>query len=109
MQNVNLVTESLFLKMKPKINNVITSVTFALSYEEHTLQINYGDIQKVLEQKEIKNPTIQQVSQAIIQIRQSKLPNPQELGNSGSFFKNPIVSKEFFLTFTGKISSNALL
>ena len=68
--------ESIF-KNEAKDKYVITSVTFALSYEEHTLQINYGDIQKVLEQEEIKKPTIQQVSQAIIQIRQSKLPNPQ--------------------------------
>ena len=93
--------ESIF-KNEAKDKYVITSVTFAFSYEKHTLQINYGDIQKVLEQEEIKNPTIQQVSQAIIQIRQSKLPNPQELGNSGSFFKNPIVSKEFFSTLQEK-------
>ncbi|MDO4880879.1 MAG: UDP-N-acetylmuramate dehydrogenase [Capnocytophaga sp.] len=93
--------ESIF-KNEAKDKYVITSVTFRLSSENHILHINYGDIQKKLSEKNIKNYTIQDVAQAIITIRQSKLPNPALLGNSGSFFKNPIVRKDFFLELQKK-------
>lgn len=70
----------------------ISSVTFKLSKVGfHQLHLDYGAIQTVLKERDIKNPTIQDVSDAVIQIRQSKLPNPAEIGNSGSFFKNPII------------------
>lgn len=74
---------------------IIVSVTFKL-YKAHNYQvaISYGAIQEVLKVKNIFEPTIQDVSAAVIEIRQSKLPNPKEIGNSGSFFKNPIVDRE---------------
>ncbi len=53
------------------------------------LQLAYGDIQKTLAEMQITLPTPREVSQAVIKIRQSKLPNPAEIGNAGSFFKNP--------------------
>ena len=49
-----------------------------------------------MEKENITNPTIREVSNAVIAIRQSKLPNPKELGNSGSFFKNPIILKAYY-------------
>ena len=55
----------------------------------HVLHTDYGDIQKVLKEKAINNPSIQDISNAVIQIRQSKLPDPSVIGNAGSFFKNP--------------------
>ena len=63
------------------------------------LRTSYGAIQEVLDTKKITSPTIKNISEAVIAIRQSKLPNPKELGNSGSFFKNPVVSLEIFNAF----------
>ena len=57
------------------------------------LNTSYGAINSLLEQKGIENPTVKDVSKAVIEIRQSKLPDPAELGNAGSFFKNPLVDK----------------
>ncbi|XLS28305.1 UDP-N-acetylmuramate dehydrogenase [Flavobacteriaceae bacterium M23B6Z8] len=75
---------------------VITSVTFKLSKHKHQINTSYGAIEKELAERNIDTPTIQDVSNAVIAIRQSKLPNPAEIGNSGSFFKNPVVSKSQF-------------
>ncbi len=75
---------------------IITSVTFKLSKRHHKLHINYGTIRNQLDIWGITNPSIQEVSKAVIAIRESKLPNPKNIGNSGSFFKNPIVSKAHY-------------
>jgi UDP-N-acetylmuramate dehydrogenase len=56
------------------------------------VNVSYGAIQKILDNKEISQPTIKDVSDTIIGIRESKLPNPKEIGNAGSFFKNPVIS-----------------
>lgn len=79
--------ESVF-KNKFKGKYIIVSVTFKLS-KNPVLNYSYGAIQEVLHQKGITQPTIQDVSNAVIEIRKSKLPDPKELGNAGSFFKNP--------------------
>ena len=72
---------------------VITSVTFKLS-KNPVVNTQYGAIQEQLKAMGIEGtPTIKEVSDAVIAIRQSKLPDPKEIGNSGSFFKNPIVSE----------------
>lgn len=75
---------------------IITNVTFKLTKNQHKLNTSYGAIQAELNQQNIKHPTIKDVSDAVITIRQSKLPNPKEIGNSGSFFKNPVISTEHF-------------
>jgi UDP-N-acetylmuramate dehydrogenase len=69
----------------------IKSVTLKLS-KKPVLHLAYGAIQETLDKKGIKNPTIKDVSNAVIDIRTSKLPDPAVLGNSGSFFKNPVIS-----------------
>ena len=79
-------------KNKVKGKYIITSVTFKLSKKNHQLYTKYGSINEALEESGIINPTIQEVSNAVIKIRQQKLPDPKELGNSGSFFKNPVIS-----------------
>jgi UDP-N-acetylmuramate dehydrogenase len=58
------------------------------------IKTQYGDIQATLDGWGIEKPTIHDISKAVIQIRESKLPNPAEIGNCGSFFKNPVVSSE---------------
>lgn len=87
--------ESIF-KHEFKDQYIITSVVFKLTKQQHKINISYGDIAAELTKKEIVVPTLIDVSNAIIAIRQSKLPDPKELGNSGSFFKNPIIPKSDF-------------
>jgi UDP-N-acetylmuramate dehydrogenase len=73
---------------------VICSVDLRLS-KRPVLNTSYGAIQEKLEG--IVNPTIRDVSNAVIAIRRSKLPDPAQIGNAGSFFKNPVVSYGHFL------------
>ena len=83
-------------KSKLKGQYIITSVRFRLSKKDHQLNTDYGAIKSELEKQGVSTPTIQNVSNAVIAIRRSKLPDPNEIGNSGSFFKNPIISKAHF-------------
>lgn len=75
---------------------IITSVTFKLTSKDHNINTAYGAISDTLVAKGISNPTIKEVSDAVIEIRQSKLPDPKEIGNSGSFFKNPTINQAAF-------------
>ncbi len=84
--------ESIF-KNELKGEYLICRVAFRLS-KKHTVKTSYGAIEDELESMGINHPTIKNVSQAVINIRQSKLPDPNKIGNAGSFFKNPIVSME---------------
>ena len=86
--------DSIF-KRSAKGKYLITAVLFQLQHQA-TPKINYGDIQKVLEAEQITHPTPLDVSKAVIKIRQSKLPNPEEIGNAGSFFKNPVIDLALF-------------
>lgn len=79
---------------------IIVSVTFKLSKNNHILNTSYGAINTILE--EVKNPTIKDVSDAVIAIRESKLPDPKKIGNSGSFFKNPIINNADFILLKEK-------
>lgn len=87
--------ESIF-KQDIKGKYVITSVNLELTKDNHQLHTEYGIIKNELLANGIKSPTIKDISNAVIAIRQSKLPDPKEIGNSGSFFKNPIISVEEF-------------
>ncbi|WP_338732935.1 UDP-N-acetylmuramate dehydrogenase [Mangrovimonas cancribranchiae] len=87
--------ESVF-KQNAKGKYIITSVCFSLTKSKHNLHTGYGAITAQLEKMDVKKPTISHVSKAVIAIRESKLPNPKEIGNSGSFFKNPIITKPHF-------------
>ncbi|GAA4277642.1 UDP-N-acetylmuramate dehydrogenase [Aquimarina mytili] len=83
-------------KNEAKGKYIITSVVFKLSKNEHILNTSYGAIEHALTDKGITNPSIKDVSEAVIEIRKSKLPDPAEIGNSGSFFKNPVISINHF-------------
>jgi UDP-N-acetylmuramate dehydrogenase len=74
---------------------VICDVVFKLT-KKHVVKIGYGAIKEQLTLHGINEPTIRDVSNAVIAIRSSKLPDPNEMGNAGSFFKNPVVGKSFF-------------
>ena len=87
--------ESIF-KNEAKDQFIITSVIYKLTKRNHKINTSYGDITAELAKNNVTIPTLKDVSNAVIAIRQSKLPDPKELGNSGSFFKNPILLKSDF-------------
>ena len=86
--------ESVF-KGKYKGKYIILSVTFKLKVDGE-VDIKYGAIGQQLKAKDISVPSAKDVSDAVIAIRKSKLPDPSLIGNSGSFFKNPIILKSHF-------------
>jgi UDP-N-acetylmuramate dehydrogenase len=85
-----------FFKQEGKGRYIITAVELKLSRTAHKLATSYGAIQDELDRRGIPEPTPADVAQAVIAIRQSKLPDPGVLGNSGSFFKNPVISSESY-------------
>ena len=82
-----------------KGKHIITSVSFQLTKTNHATNTSYGAIEKQLQKEGVKKSTIKDISNAVVAIRQSKLPDPKEIGNSGSFFKNPVISLEAFKKF----------
>ncbi len=86
--------ESVF-KNRYKNRFIITSVTFRLS-KTAKFNTSYGAIEEQLQLMNIKELSLAAVSDAVCAIRRSKLPNPAEIGNAGSFFKNPVISTEHF-------------
>ena len=89
---------SIFKKeLKEKI--IITSVCFVLQKPPHKMNTDYGPLKNALKGK---RNTIQNIADAVIDIRKSKLPDPSKIGNSGSFFKNPIINNDKFLKLKNK-------
>ena len=86
--------ESVF-KNNLKDQYIILDITLRLQ-KKPKLNTKYGDINNTLIKNNISKPTIKDVSNAVIEIRTSKLPNPKEIGNAGSFFKNPIIQQDQF-------------
>ena len=85
-------------KNEVKGKYIITSVSFKLTKQNHNFNTYYGAIETELTSKNIAKPNLKNISDAVIAIRKSKLPDPKEIGNSGSFFKNPVITKAHFLT-----------
>jgi UDP-N-acetylmuramate dehydrogenase len=86
--------ESIF-KNKYKGQFVITSVTFQLN-KIPKYNTSYGAIETELEKMGVQSLSIKAISDAVINIRQSKLPDPKVIGNAGSFFKNPTIQNTQF-------------
>lgn len=86
--------DSIF-KNELKEKGIIVSMVLKLS-KNPVVNTTYGSISGELEKAGIKNPGIKEVSDAVIKIRKSKLPDPSTLGNAGSFFKNPEIEKELY-------------
>jgi UDP-N-acetylmuramate dehydrogenase len=84
--------ESVF-KRKYKNQFVILNVTYRL-HKKPRFNTSYGAIEQELEKMAVSELSIQAISQAVINIRSSKLPDPKQIGNAGSFFKNPTLAKE---------------
>jgi len=92
--------DSIF-KREAKGKYIITSVTFRL-LKKPKLNTSYGAIDQEMEKMGVKEVSIAAISQAVCNIRRSKLPNPEVLGNAGSFFKNPTISAEQFHAIKAK-------
>lgn len=86
--------ESIF-KNKYKGQFVITNVTYRLN-KQPVFHTSYGAIGQELKKMNVKELSIRAISDAVVAIRSSKLPDPKEVGNAGSFFKNPSVGKDKF-------------
>lgn len=81
-------------ELKSKV--FITSINLKLSKNPTLIRSEYGSIKEELLKQGITNPTPIDISKTVIKIRQSKLPDPKNLGNAGSFFKNPVLSLDEF-------------
>jgi UDP-N-acetylmuramate dehydrogenase len=92
--------DSIF-KSAEKSRYIILNVTFLLN-KIPVLKTSYGAIREELKKMRVQSPTIQDISLAVINIRRSKLPDPAEIANAGSFFKNPVVDQTFFLSLSKK-------
>ena len=104
--------ESVF-KQQLKEKFFISSVTLTLTKKNHRINTQYGAIQHTLSEMEITSPSLKDVSKAVMKIRTSKLPDPAHIGNAGSFFKNPSISKsqyesllQAYPTIPGYVSEN---
>jgi UDP-N-acetylmuramate dehydrogenase len=83
-------------KHKYKDLFVILNVTYRLN-KKPVFNTSYGAIEQELQRMGVQEKSIEAIAEAVINIRTSKLPDPKEIGNAGSFFKNPSVSKEKYL------------
>lgn len=82
--------ESIF-KQSHKDKYLISSVTLTLTKSDHHFNVSYGAIEATLEQHNVHELSVKAISDAVIHIRRSKLPDPAVIGNAGSFFKNPSI------------------
>lgn len=95
--------ESVF-KKKYRNRFVILNVTYKLA-KSPLLNISYGAIEQELQKMNARELTVKAVSDAVIQIRSAKLPDPKKLGNAGSFFKNPVIDLAQFQQLKELLSS----
>ena len=85
-----------FFKREGKGRFIILSLELRLTRNNHRLSTSYGAIEAELNAKSISDPSPGDIAEAVIDIRRRKLPDPSRLGNSGSFFKNPVIAESLF-------------
>lgn len=85
--------ESIF-KHEAKDRYLISSVTLTLTKKNHQFNTSYGAIDEILKQNGVEKVSVKNISDAVIYIRSTKLPDPSRIGNAGSFFKNPSIQAE---------------
>jgi UDP-N-acetylmuramate dehydrogenase len=83
-----------FFKHEGKDQYFISSVTLTLSKKNHRFNTSYGAIRETLDRMNVEGVTVKAISDAVIKIRRSKLPDPAVIGNAGSFFKNPSIDSD---------------
>ena len=104
-EQCNFTYRSSIFKEKLKNKYIISRVTFKLSKINHVINSEYKPLKDLLKIKRNLNPTIQDISKLVIEIRTNKLPDPKKIGNCGSFFKNPIISNSKFKNLNEYFSS----
>ena len=104
-EQCNFTYRSSIFKEKLKNKYIISRVTFKLSKINHVINSEYKPLKDLLKIKGNLNPTIQDISKLVIEIRTNKLPDPKKIGNCGSFFKNPIISNSKFKNLNKYLSS----
>lgn len=87
--------DSIF-KNELKGKAIVTSVSLRLTKENHKINTGYYALEQWLDERRISEPEIRDVFNAVVSIRKSKLPDPAQIGNAGSFFKNPVIDQEQF-------------
>ena len=85
-----------FFKREGKGKFIIVSIELRLSRKDHAVSTSYGAISAELEEQGIIQPGPADIAKAVIAIRGRKLPDPSKLGNSGSFFKNPVIPSQTY-------------
>ena len=93
--------DSIF-KNRLKGKAIVTGIRLRLTKAPHSINSSYRSLSEYLENREISDPTIKDVFEAVIAIRKSKLPDPKLIGNAGSFFKNPVVTAKLYKTLVEK-------
>jgi UDP-N-acetylmuramate dehydrogenase len=96
--------ESIF-KQELKNKFFISSITLTLTKKDHHFNTNYGSIAEVLKERNVQKVTVRAISEAVIEIRKKKLPDPILIGNAGSFFKNPSVDFSVFENLKNRFPS----
>jgi UDP-N-acetylmuramate dehydrogenase len=86
--------DSIF-KQELKGEVIVTNVTLKLA-KNPVLNTSYGALKEKIDERDIADPTVADISDIVIEIRQSKLPDPSTLGNAGSFFKNPVITNDAY-------------
>jgi len=96
--------ESVF-KQRLKGKYFISSVTLSLTKKNHPFNTSYGALQTTLDARGVTQLSVKEISDAVIEIRQQKLPDPKMIGNAGSFFKNPTITREHYEELRKEYSS----